>query len=191
MASTEAAQAKRPHIGLAGPHGHPFHPILVTVPIGSWVASLVFDIISRVDDSEQAAFARGAFVLLLIGIVGAALAAVFGLMDFTTIPARTPAASTALTHMALNTVVLVLFIVNAVIRRSQGLDSVSDGALALSIVGLLILGTSGWLGGKLSYRYGVRVVDERTQSSGYRRVQSRDEGTPVVRGSHVVKERRD
>jgi uncharacterized membrane protein len=26
---------------LAGPYGHPFHPILVTVPIGAWVASLV------------------------------------------------------------------------------------------------------------------------------------------------------
>jgi uncharacterized membrane protein len=191
MASTDAAQAKRPHMALAGPQGHPFHPILVTVPIGAWVASLVFDIISRVDDSQQAAFARGAFVLLLIGIVGAVLAAVFGLMDFTTIPARTPAASTALTHMTLNTVVLALFIVNAVVRHSKGLDSVSDIALALSIVGLLILGTSGWMGGKLSYRYGVRVVDEQLQSSGYRHLQARSDGTPVVRGSHVVKEPRD
>ena len=26
---------------LAGPYGHPFHPILVTVPIGAWAASLV------------------------------------------------------------------------------------------------------------------------------------------------------
>ena len=29
---------------LAGPYGHPFHPILVTVPIGAWLCSLVFDI---------------------------------------------------------------------------------------------------------------------------------------------------
>ncbi|MGW0424100.1 hypothetical protein [Streptomyces sp. NPDC003015] len=40
-------QAKRPvSAALAGPYGHPFHPILVTVPIGAWVASLVFDIAS-------------------------------------------------------------------------------------------------------------------------------------------------
>ena len=32
---------------LAGPYGHPFHPILVTVPIGAWAASLVFDIASH------------------------------------------------------------------------------------------------------------------------------------------------
>ena len=32
-------QAKHPVTSLAGPYGHPFHPILVTVPIGAWVAS--------------------------------------------------------------------------------------------------------------------------------------------------------
>jgi uncharacterized membrane protein len=26
---------------------------------------------------------------------------------------------------------------------------------------------SGWLGGKLAYRYGVRVADEATQAQGY------------------------
>jgi len=31
---------KRPRTVLAGPYGHPFHPILVTVPIGAWIASL-------------------------------------------------------------------------------------------------------------------------------------------------------
>jgi uncharacterized membrane protein len=185
---SKVSQAKRPSSALAGPYGHPLHPILVTVPIGSWVASFVFDIISKVDDSNQGAFARGAFVLLLIGIVGAVLAAVFGLMDFTTIPSGTKAASTALTHMALNTVVLVLFIVNALLRKSHGLDSVSNTALVLSVVGLLILSTSGWLGGKLSYSYGVRVADEATQASGFQHTATRSEGKPAVRGSHVVKE---
>ncbi|QHC22703.1 hypothetical protein GR130_15955 [Streptomyces sp. GS7] len=37
-------QAKRPvSAPLTGPYGHPFRPILVTVPIGAWVASPVFD----------------------------------------------------------------------------------------------------------------------------------------------------
>jgi uncharacterized membrane protein len=187
MSSPEQS-SKRPATALAGPYGHPFHPILVTLPIGAWVASFVFDIVSRADDSNQAAFARGAFVLLLIGIVGAALAALFGLMDFMTIPSRTPAAVTGLVHMGLNTVVLILFVINAVLRKSQGLDSVSDGALVLSVVALLMLGTSGWLGGKLSYTYGVRVADEGTQSSGFRQVAPHGDGTPVVRGSHVVNE---
>jgi len=34
-------QAKQPvSATLAGPHGHPLHPLLVTVPIGAWLASL-------------------------------------------------------------------------------------------------------------------------------------------------------
>jgi hypothetical protein len=29
------------------------------------------------------------------------------------------------------------------------------------------IAVSGWLGGKLAYRYGVRVADEQTQSEGF------------------------
>ncbi len=47
---------------LAGPYGHPFHPMLVTVPIGAWVASFVFDLASHV--SSPAALATGAFWLI-------------------------------------------------------------------------------------------------------------------------------
>jgi uncharacterized membrane protein len=36
-------QAKQPVTALAGPYGHPLHPALVAVPIGTWVASFVFD----------------------------------------------------------------------------------------------------------------------------------------------------
>ena len=70
--------------------------------------------------------------------------------------------------MALNTLVVVIFGIKAVIRDSDGRDSVSSLALGLTIVGLLVLGVSGWLGGMLSYRYGVRVADERTQAEGHR-----------------------
>jgi uncharacterized membrane protein len=167
MTTETPLPAKRPRSVLAGPYGHPFHPILVTVPIGAWVASLVFDLISKGSDRPET-FAEGAFWLLVIGIVGALLAAVFGVMDLLTIPSRTRAASTAITHMALNTMVIVIFGINAVIRDSEGRDAVSDLALGLTVVGLLVLGASGWLGGKLSYRYGVRVADERTQAGGYR-----------------------
>jgi uncharacterized membrane protein len=162
--------AKRPRTAVAGPYGHPFHPILVTVPIGAWVASLVFDLVAVLGDADrQATFAEGAFWLIVIGIAGAALAALFGIMDLLTIPSGTRAATTALTHMALNTGVLVLFAVNALLRWSDGRDDVTGVHLALTVIALLALGVSGWLGGKLSYRYGVRVADERTQTEGFRR----------------------
>jgi len=164
---TRRLPGKRPKTVLAGPYGHPFHPIMVTVPIGAWVASLVFDIIALVSD-EPAAFAEGAFWLLLIGIAGALVAALFGVMDLLTIPSNTRAASTALAHMGLNTAAIVVFAIDALIRQSEGRDTVSGTAIGLSVLGLLVVSASGWLGGKLSYTYGVRVADEDTQAEGYR-----------------------
>jgi uncharacterized membrane protein len=160
--------AKRPRTPLAGPYGHPFHPILVTVPIGAWVASLVFDIASRVSDDDAEMFAEGAYWLIALGILGALAAAIFGLLDLLTIPRGTAAFRTGLTHMALNLAVVVIFLVNFLVRKSDGYESVKPLHLILTIVALALLGASGWLGGKLAYRYGVRVADESTQAEGFR-----------------------
>src|SRR5215468_872670 len=100
--ATGMRPAKRPLSSmLAGPYGHPFHPMLVTVPIGAWVASLVFDIVSRAADDPKV-FATGSYWLIGIGIVGALVAALFGLLDLFAIPSGTRAFTTALVHMGLN-----------------------------------------------------------------------------------------
>jgi uncharacterized membrane protein len=168
--STDLRSAKQPIHPVAGPYGHPFHPVLVTVPIGAWVASLVFDLASKASD-EPRIFNYGAYWLIAIGLVGALAAAVFGLLDLLTIPRGTKAFSTGLTHLALNLVVVVLFAVNFLLRRDDpgsNLDGVPTGKIVLSAIALVILGVSGWLGGQLAYRYGVRVADEETQSEGFR-----------------------
>lgn len=164
---TQRLPGKRPRTVLAGPYGHPFHPILVTVPIGAWVASLIFDLVAMASD-DPGPFAQGAFLLVLIGIVGALLAALFGVMDLMTIPSHTRAASTAIAHAVLNTVAVVIFAIDALVRQSEGRDTVSGMAVGLTVLGLLVVSASGWLGGKLSYSYGVRVADEETQAEGYR-----------------------
>ncbi len=159
------SEAKHPGSPMAGPYGHPFHPIMVTVPIGAWISSLVFDVAAHVSDDAQT-FAEGAFWLILIGIVGSAVAALLGLLDLMVIPRGTRAFRIGLTHMALNATVAVLFIVNFAMRASQGYEDPSTTGLVLTIVALVILGVSGWLGGMLAYRYGVRVADESTQAEG-------------------------
>jgi len=160
-------RAKRPRTALAGPYGHPFHPIAVTIPIGAWMASIVFDIIAFfVDDPEP--FVVGAAVLIVIGLVGAVVAAVLGLLDLSTLAPGTPARRTALVHMVLNLAVVVVFAIGAVIRFASDDDEVNVFAFILSLVAVAALGVSGWLGGKLSYHYGVRVADETTQAEGFR-----------------------
>ena len=162
-----AGRAKRPLTPLAGPYGHPFHPIAVTIPIGAFTLSLVFDVVSRWAGEDEV-FVKASFWLIGAGIVGALVAALFGLMDLFTIPRRTPAFATALTHMSLNIVIVVLYAVSFLLRRDH-LDegNVTVPAFVLSAVALALLGASGWLGGKLSYHYGVRVADDATQASGF------------------------
>lgn len=164
---TDAGRAKRPRTPAAGPYGHPFHPVLVTLPIGAWFSSLVFDVASRLSDDGDA-LATGSLWLVVIGVVGALVAAVFGLMDLSAIPPRTKAFRTGITHLVLNSVVVVLYAVNAGIRLGERDGAVTNGPLVLSVVAMALLGTSAWLGGQLAYRYGVRVADEGTQVQAFR-----------------------
>jgi uncharacterized membrane protein len=168
--TSQPQPAKRPvSAALAGPYGHPFHPILVTVPIGTWVASLAFDIASRIVDNPGF-LAQGSVWLIGFGVVGAVVAALIGVLDLLAIPTGTAAFRTGLVHMGLNLTVTAAYAVNFFWRRaSYGTPgSVAIGPLVLSAVSLAVLAVSGYLGGKLAYRYGVRVADEATQAEGYR-----------------------
>ena len=160
-------RAKRPRTPLAGPYGHPFHPMVVTIPIGTWTAAIVLDVIGFfVEDPEP--FVIGARALIVIGIVGAALAALFGLMDLGALAKGTAARKTALIHMALNSTALVLFIISAVVRFAADDDEVSVAGFVLALIAFAVTGASGYLGGKLAYHFGVRVADESTQAEGFR-----------------------
>jgi uncharacterized membrane protein len=167
----ELQRAKRPVSALlAGPYGHPFHPILVTVPIGCWIASLVFDVASQFVDAPGFLTA-GSVWLIAIGVLGALAAATVGFLDLFAIPTGTPAFRTALVHMSLNLLVTAAYVGNFLWRRAgdDQVAAVPVGQLVLAAVSVAALGVSGYLGGKLAYHYGVRVADEATQAQGYRR----------------------
>ena len=145
-------QAKRPITLLAGPYGHPLHPAVVAVPIGCWIGSFLV---------------RGSRWLIALGVLGALVAAMLGFLDFFAIPGGTPAFRTALVHLSLNLGVTAAYVVNFLLRDAAD-PRVGWGVLVLSLVSLAVLSVSGYLGGMLAYRYGVRVADESTQSEGYR-----------------------
>ncbi len=165
MPDEDISPAKRPATVLAGPYGHPFHPIAVTIPIGAWIASLVFDIIGLVSTDPEP-FAIGSRVLIVIGVLGSIAAIFFGVLDYLRIPDRTQAASTATFHMGLNITVCGAYAVQLFFRSTT--DEIPVGTFVVSILSLLVLSISGWLGGKLSYRYGVRVASEVKQAEGFR-----------------------
>jgi uncharacterized membrane protein len=162
-------QVKQPvSATLAGPYGHPWHPVVVTVPIGAWVASLAFDIGSHLV-AGPGFLAQGSQWLIAIGVIGALAAALLGLLDFSAIPTGTRAYRTGMAHMSLNLLIIVGYLVNFFWRQPSYRHPapVAAGPLALSAASLAVLTVSGFLGGKLAYRYGVRVAAETTQAEGY------------------------
>jgi uncharacterized membrane protein len=159
-------QSKLPVSALAGGYGHPLHPILVTVPIGAWVAALVFDIASHlVDDPDF--LAKGSLWLIGLGVAGALAAAATGFLDLLAVPPGTRAFRTALVHMSLNLAVTTAYAAGFGWRLGDVTGPVAPSRIALSVAALAALTVSGFLGGKLAYRYGVRVADEATQAEGF------------------------
>lgn len=157
-------RSKHPRSILAGPYGHPFHAILVTIPIGSWVAALVFDLVAVFGDNPET-FAQGARLLVGIGIIGALLAAVAGLLDYSVLAAGTRAKRIATIHLVLNVIVICLMTISLYLRSK--VDDISVAGFVVSLIALAALSMSGVLGGELAYRFGVRVADEKTQRDAF------------------------
>jgi uncharacterized membrane protein len=129
---------------------HPIHPMLVAIPIGLWIFSLVCDLIFRFG-SGNPNWEIVAKYTLVAGIIGALIAAVPGFIDMLSLP--WPTKRIALMHMAINLTVVALYVVNAWLRRR----GVSDAAIWLSVIAVAMLAVSGWLGGKMVYVHGVAV----------------------------------
>jgi uncharacterized membrane protein len=69
--------------------------------------------------------------------------------------------TTAITHMAINLGVVVLFVIDAWLRIASPDRGVgAAGPVWLSVFAIALLVVSGWLGGKMVYRYGVAVDTE-------------------------------
>ena len=132
--------------------GHPIHPMLVTIPIGLWIFSFVCDL-AFVFGSGAPVWSTVALYTMAGGIVGALAAAVFGFIDLLSLPPEPR--RTALVHMTINLIVVVLYLVNFWFRR--GTPDNPGGFVWLSLVSIGLLVVSGWLGGKLVYVLGVAV----------------------------------
>lgn len=136
---------------LARVGNHPIHPMLVPFPIGLWIFSLVTDIIYRIGGNEV--WASVAYYSMAGGIIGAALAAVPGFVDFFALK-PSPVKRIALWHMSINVSAVILFSINLYLRTGAP-DATAP--LWLSVIGVLAILVSGWLGGQMVYVHGMGV----------------------------------
>ena len=134
---------------------HPIHPMLVPFPIVCFIGALVTDVAYYA--TAEIRWADFSSWLLVIGVIMGVLAAIAGLIDFLgnrLIRAQTP----AWPHLIGNLLVLVLSFFNALIHQRDGWTAVVPAGLTLSIIVVLILPITGWLGWAMVYRHGVGVA---------------------------------
>jgi uncharacterized membrane protein len=131
---------------------HPIHPMLVPIPIGLWIFSLVCDIVYSFGWGGDA-WRTVAFYNMVAGVIGALIAAIPGLIDLLSLPAGPK--KTAIIHMTLNLTIVALYVINIALRTVK--PESYTLAVWLNVIAIALLGASGWLGGKLVYEFGVAV----------------------------------
>ena len=122
--------------------GHPLHPMLITIPIGLWIFSLASDII-HLGRLAAGPWAEIAFYSMAAGIVGALLAALPGLVDLFSI-SDPRMKRIGIIHMVMNLVIVALYGANWAWRFSRQTEL--TGPFILSVVSIVLLLISGWLG---------------------------------------------
>jgi uncharacterized membrane protein len=135
--------------------GHPIHPTMVVFPLGLFTLAVLLDLVNLVWPNAE--FAVVSFWTIAGGVVGGLGAAVFGFLDWLHVPAGTRARRIGLMHGAGNAVVLALFAVSLFLRWGAPGYLPSTLALALGVIGVLLITATSWLGGELVDRLGIGV----------------------------------
>ena len=137
--------------------GHPIHQMLIPFPFGLLATAVIFDVVYLLWGNPT--MVTVSYWMIFAGIIGAIIAAPFGLIDWLAIPSNTRAKTVGMIHGLGNVVVLLLFIGSCYLRYSSPSYLPSNVALLLSFVGFALAGVTGWLGGELVDRLSVGVDD--------------------------------
>jgi nitrite reductase/ring-hydroxylating ferredoxin subunit/uncharacterized membrane protein len=121
--------------------GHPLHPAIVPVTLGSWVSAAVLD---ASGGDEQAAT-----VLVGVGAASAVPTAAAGLNDWASLSREQR--RVGLVHSAGNSIALGLYVASLIAR----LRGRHDRGRVLGFAGLAAASVSAYVGGHLAYRQGA------------------------------------
>jgi nitrite reductase/ring-hydroxylating ferredoxin subunit/uncharacterized membrane protein len=144
------------------PMRSPLHPALVHLPIALFPVSLLLDLASWIWSNPELHLVQASFITLAAGIATAAVAAVFGFVDYSEIRRDHTARKTANQHLTFNLVAVGLFALSLGLRWSAWDAPRAPGLpMVLSLLGVILLSYSGYLGGHMVYSDGVAVGRHR------------------------------
>ncbi len=152
---------------------HPIHPMLVPIPIGAFSLAILGDVMRTVSPQDPFWY-DFSYSCIGFGILFAVLAAAAGAVDYLGVKMSSKAFRTASWHAVTNVCVVLLFGISFFLRRHNAAMSEVRWpiALAFAVAGVVLLGVSAWLGGKLAYEHRVGVI-ERPDAAPARRTNER------------------
>ncbi|HYZ93682.1 MAG TPA: DUF2231 domain-containing protein [Actinomycetota bacterium] len=153
------------------PWGHPTHAMFIHFPTALYPVALVCGLISAVQSSADAA--RGAALLLGLGLAGTVPAVATGLLDWLGMVPGSTKRRTATRHMlyqlAAQALALVAFALHI---RALGSPSPTAALFALAF-GIAVMLAGNWIGGVLVYRMAMRVGGSREPAHPRRKLDDR------------------
>jgi nitrite reductase/ring-hydroxylating ferredoxin subunit/uncharacterized membrane protein len=123
--------------------GHPLHPVLVQLPVGSFLSAAVLDLLPG--------RSRAASTLIAVGAAGVAPAVAAGLLDWSQM--TRDRRRVGLVHASANAVAVGLYAASVVAR----LRGRTARGKALGFTGLAVVGLGAYLGGHLAYAQSAGV----------------------------------
>lgn len=133
---------------------HPLHPMMVVYPVAFLSTVVVSDVLYVL--LTDLFWARVSFLLTLVGFVVGVAAAAVGLAEFLLIREIRRHLS-AWSHAIAAVMVLALAGVNLMMRWVNPAEAVWPWGLIASSALCAMVMVAGWLGGTLSFKYGVGV----------------------------------
>ena len=139
--------------------GHPIHPPLTGITIGSYTFALVAAIADVLGVSTNAA-THAWWLALIFGLLSTLLTATTGFFDWLRIPSGTPLWRTATAHMVAMLLASAVFLA-AVVAGKESFDAgnVETGPFVLTLAAFVLLVVGGWLGGSVVFVHGMRVLN--------------------------------
>jgi uncharacterized membrane protein len=146
-----AREVFRPTVAIAGV---PVHAMLVPFPIVCFTGAMLTDIIYS--NSPQVQWANFSQWLLAFGLIMGVLAAIFGLIDFLAAGRARPRVGWF--HLVGNAVILVLALFNNLVHSRDGWTGVMPTGLTLSVITVVLMVVTGFLGHFMTYRRVGEIV---------------------------------
>jgi uncharacterized membrane protein len=138
--------------------GHPLHPPLTDVTIGTYSFATVaafLNVVGLVDRTASAAW----WLALVVGLCSTALTATTGLVEWIEIEWGSPTWKTATWHLTVMLASSGVFLAAALVGHHDYVKgTVGAGSFVLTVIGFALLTLGGWLGGAIVFVHGVRVV---------------------------------